>query len=427
VHYARLAAEQAISRSAYPEAAGIAEAALNVLEGIPDSAERVRAELALRNIESVWAYVRFSPSAPELERLALHIYALGEKLGPSDGLVRALLPLARLYFNRGEPLRGLAPATRGLEVAESARDPSLVAESRAILGGLAFSCGRLREAVSHFEALAAYVEQTNPKFMIGPFPAHIANRLLRSLPMQMLGRVSEAAKLVEEGLRRARESKHLFSLSFALTAAEGRFRLLRREPKIAMIQAEEGIALCQENGFTTWLYHGRLYHGWALAELGQADLGTAEMEESIAGSRRIGGAPFQPYAAVLLAHSYAKTGQTEKGLKMLNEALQHCERTGERVDLAEMLRLKGEVLLVCGNGATAEPENCFRAALEVAREQEAKWWELRTTVSLARLLRDTGRRNEAQSMLTEIYSWFIEGFDTADLKEAKALLDELNR
>jgi len=110
---------------------------------------------------------------------------------------------------------------------------------------------------------------------------------------------------------------------------------------------------------------------------------------------------------------------------MLNEALQHCQGSGEGVDLAEMLRLKAELLLMCGNGAAAEPENCFRAALEVAREQEAKWWELRTTVSLARLLRDTNRRDEARTMVAEIYNWFTEGFDTADLKDAKALLDEL--
>jgi class 3 adenylate cyclase/tetratricopeptide (TPR) repeat protein len=371
VHYARLAAKQAISRSAYPEAASIAEAALNVLEAIPDSAERIRAELALRNVEAVWAYVRFSPASPELERLALRIYALGEKLGHSDELVHGLLPLARLYFNRGEVSRALAPAMRGLEVAESTRDPSLVAEARGIVGSLAYCRGKSWEAVSHFEAIAAYVERTNPKFMIGPFPAHIASHLLRSLPMQMLGQVGEAAKLAEEGLRRARESKHLFSLSFALSALEGRVRLLRREPQIAMLRSEEAIALCQENGFTVYLHHGRLYHGWASAELGQVDLGIAEMEQAMAGLRRLGGAPFEQYTTAVLAHIYAGTGRTEGGLKMLNEALQHCERTGERVDFAEMLRLKGEILLMCGNGATAEPENCFRAALVVAREQDA--------------------------------------------------------
>ena len=111
---------------------------------------------------------------------------------------------------------------------------------------------------------------------------------------------------------------------------------------------------------------------------------------------------------------------------MLDEALAHIERSGEKFWQAEMLRLKGEVLLVHDAEAIADAEACLRAALEVARAQEAKWWELRSSVSLARLLRDTDRRDEARTMLSEIYNWFTEGFDTADLKDAKALLDELS-
>jgi predicted ATPase len=111
---------------------------------------------------------------------------------------------------------------------------------------------------------------------------------------------------------------------------------------------------------------------------------------------------------------------------MLNEALAHIALSGERVDQAEMLRLKGELLLMRDGGATEEAEHCFRAAIEVARAQEAKWWELRTTTSLARLLERQSRRDEARAMIVEIYNWFTEGFHTADLKDAKALLDELN-
>jgi predicted ATPase len=111
---------------------------------------------------------------------------------------------------------------------------------------------------------------------------------------------------------------------------------------------------------------------------------------------------------------------------MLNEALAYIERSGEKADKAEMLRIKGEMLLMRDGGAIAEAERCFRAALEVARAQEAKWWELRTTVSLAQLLAKVGRREDARTMLAEIYNWFTEGFDTADLKDAKALLDELD-
>src|SRR5262249_45849164 len=138
------------------------------------------------------------------------------------------------------------------------------------------------------------------------------------------------------------------------------------------------------------------------------------------------GVPLQQYAVALLAQGYARMGRREGALGTLNGALEHIEHTGEKLYQAEMLRLKGEMLLMGDGRAAAEAADCFRAALRVARAQEAKWWELRTAVSLARLLRNTNRRDEARTMLSEIYGWFTEGFDTADLKEAKALLDELN-
>jgi predicted ATPase len=150
------------------------------------------------------------------------------------------------------------------------------------------------------------------------------------------------------------------------------------------------------------------------------------MERGLAGFRELGGWAFQQYAMARLAYAYARTGRKEEGLAMLNDALEESERTGGQMANAEMLRLKGEMLLLHVGTATGEAERCFRVAVDVARKQEARWWELRASVSFARFLRDTGRRDEARAMLTEIYNWFTEGFDTADLKDAKALLDELS-
>jgi adenylate cyclase len=196
----------------------------------------------------------------------------------------------------------------------------------------------------------------------------------------------------------------------------------RREPERAQALSAEVILLSAENGFPDWLTLGHLIHGSAWFELGQLLRGVAELEEAIADCRRIGGYPRQQYYISLVAHTYARMGQSEKGLSMLDEALTEIERTGEKVDQAEILRLKGETLLIQDPGTSDQAEVCFRAALGVARAQEAKWWELRSAVSLARLLRASGRGDEARLLLTEIYTWFTEGFDTADLKDAKALL-----
>jgi predicted ATPase len=170
---------------------------------------------------------------------------------------------------------------------------------------------------------------------------------------------------------------------------------------------------------------GRFHRGWALAELGRVEEGVAEMAEGIAGFERLGGVPWQRFSIALLAHGHARLGRHREALDMIDKALAHVERSGEFDGQSEMLRLKGEILLMGGKSDVPGAEQCFRAALEVARTQEAKWWELRATMSLARLLRDSGRRDEARTMLADVYNWFSEGFDTADLKDAKALLDEL--
>jgi predicted ATPase len=241
--------------------------------------------------------------------------------------------------------------------------------------------------------------------------------------MQLLGRVGEAAKLAEEAVRRARESGHLFSLSQALVLGAQLLHCYRREPDIARGLGDGAILLCEESGFSMWLAYARVHLGWAVAELGQVEQGVAEMERGVAGLPL--GTPFQQYANALLAQGYVRKGRTDEALTTLDQSLARIEQTGERMDLAEILRLKGEVLLMRDGAATAEAEHFFRAALAVARDQEAKWWELRTSVSLARLLRDTNRRDEARTILAEIYNWFTEGFDLPDLKDARALLNEL--
>jgi predicted ATPase len=287
---------------------------------------------------------------------------------------------------------------------------------------LALSCGNLREAVSHF----VEAERTNRKFLSAIFQVWSANPCWLALAMQLLGRVGEAGQLVAEALRRARESGHMFSLAHVLGVGGQLLHCYRREPEIVHGHADEALAIAEEDGFAFWACWGQFFRGWALAELGQLEQGVAEMEDEIPDLDRLG-MPWRQYANALLAQGYARMGRTDEAPTMLDQALTRIEHTGERMGHADILRLKGEVLLMRDGAAAAEAEHCFRTALEVAHQQEAKWWELRTTVSLARLLRDTNRPDEAQSLLAEIYNWFTEGFDLPDLKEAKALLDELGR
>ena len=163
-----------------------------------------------------------------------------------------------------------------------------------------------------------------------------------------------------------------------------------------------------------------------MAEQGRNEEGIAQIQEGLAASRATGAELWRPYFLCLLAEACMETGRLDDGLSALTEALAAADEHENRSYEAEMHRLKGELLLRQNDSNAAEAQSCFERAIEIARKQSAKSLELRATMSLARLLAKQGRRDEARAMLADIYNWFTEGFDTADLKDAKALLDELS-
>ena len=185
------------------------------------------------------------------------------------------------------------------------------------------------------------------------------------------------------------------------------------------------MALASEQRLPQWLTGGTILRGWALAMQGQAEEGIAQIRQALAAWRAMGAGLAVSHWLVLLAEAYRQGGQGEEGLRLLAEALAHVDSTGERHFAAEVYWLKGELLLQQTSPDEAQAETCWHQALDIARYQQAKSWKLRAAVSLARLWQRQGKRAEAQQMLAEIYGWFTEGFETADLQEAKALLEEL--
>jgi predicted ATPase len=170
-----------------------------------------------------------------------------------------------------------------------------------------------------------------------------------------------------------------------------------------------------------------IQRGWAMAKQGQHEEGIARLQEGLAAYRATRGELARSYWLLLLADAYKETGGFRNSNTVLVEALTVAHEHGDLVNEPEMHRLEGELLLRLKDSDAAEARICFERAIEIAREQSAKSWELRATLSLARLLASHGRCDEARAMLADIYGWFTEGFDTADLKDAKALLDELSR
>ena len=203
------------------------------------------------------------------------------------------------------------------------------------------------------------------------------------------------------------------------------FNMFLRDPRTAQARAEAAIAIASEHGLPFELAYGTFARGWALANQGHMEEGVAEMRRA-AGASEESGYATRPRWFVFLAEACARSEGPDVGLEVLAEGMALTERTGERMYEAELYRVKGELLLVQDSANTLEAEHSFRTAIEVARCQAGKSLELRATMSLAQLLDKQGKREEARTMLADIYGWFTEGFDTADLKDAKALLDELS-
>jgi predicted ATPase len=183
--------------------------------------------------------------------------------------------------------------------------------------------------------------------------------------------------------------------------------------------------LAKEQGFPYWMAYSAMLRGWALTQQGQVKEGIEQITQGLRDYRATGAEIQRPYYLALLAEAYGIMGQSETGLVSLAEALVHADKTGERWYEPELHRLQGELLLQCSSDNQAEAEHCFQQAITVAQNQQAKSFELRAATSLARLWQQQGKRQEAYDVLAPIYGWFTEGFDTADLQEAKALLEAL--
>ncbi len=246
-----------------------------------------------------------------------------------------------------------------------------------------------------------------------------------------LGYPEQAFKRSQEAVALAREVSHPYSLAYALGNAAW-LRQLRREAHATQERAEAAVALSTEQGFAYWSAYGTVMQGWALTEQGQVEEGIAQMCQGLSDWQATGTELFRPFWLALLAEVYGKVGRAKEGLTILMKVLAQVDKSRERFYEAELYRLQGELTLKQFrvresplSRTQAEAEACFLKAIEIARQQETKSWELRAVTSLSRLWQQQDKKTETQQMLAEIYGWFTEGFDTKDLQEAKALLEEL--
>ncbi len=331
-----------------------------------------------------------------------------------------------------------------LNLAQSIQDPALLMVAHDVLADTMLCFGEFAPAKEHSEqGITFYSLQQHHSlaFLYGGYDPGVACLFWTALALWHLGYPDQALKRSHAALTLARELSHSSSLAWALCTA-ALFHHHGRERQAAQERAEAAITLSTEQGFALYLAMGTILRGWALAQQGQGEEGIAQMHQGVAAWRATGAEVWRPYFLALLAEAYGKMGQPEEGLNVLAEALAAVHKTGERFYEAELYRLKGQLTLqkfqVSGSklqveeslessvqSLGSEAEEYFLKAIDIARRQSAKSLELRAVMSLSRLWQQQGKKEEARQMLAEIYGWFTEGFDTKDLQEAKALLEEL--
>jgi predicted ATPase len=392
-------------------------------------------------------------TALEVEQAYTRAFELCQQVGESLQLFSTLAGLWRFYFARPRLLTARDLGEQCFALAQCLQDSVSLQESHQMLGSTLFFLGEFTLALTHLEqGIALYdpVQSHSRAFSRATDSGVVClSRAARTL--WALGYPDRALAKSHEALTLAQELAHTYSLGFALSYASA-LHQSRREAQLTQNLAEATIALSREQEFVVWLGGATMRRGWALAEQGAVEEGLQQLHQGLAICQTVQTELGLPQQFAGLAEAYSRGGHPEEGLRVLDEALEAAQKNTERYYEVELYRLKGELLLqkaarkrstsTTSSGTSivaetkeegtmhglilrTEAETCFRQALDVARRQQAKSLELRVVMSLSRLWKQEGKRTEARQMLTEIYDWFTEGFDTPDLQEAKALLEAL--
>ena len=423
VQYLRMAGEQAAQRSAHEEAIKLLTSALELLPRLPEGEERARVEVKLRLafIGSLVASKGYA--APELEEFNRRTIEISSTTDDPALHFPALMFAWAFHQVRRDLPRAIETSIEMIRLAERVRDPAMIVHANFASGAASLFRGDLADAREKLEKAVSIPEPGS--LAAAPQDPRVASLSFLALTLWFLGYPDRALQTSEEGIARARRLGQPISLAFALVYGT-LLRICRSESERALEMAEESCKLAAAHGFQYWGALGSTYRGMLHSALGRTEEGIAETLQGVDSYRSTGSALGAAGVMVGLVLSYLRAGLTDDATRVATQALAALEQSGARLSESELYRLRGEVLLRDASPVETEARTCFEKAISIARAQKAKSWELRAITSLARLLNKQGHRDEARTMLAEIYNWFTEGFDTADLKDAKALLDSLN-
>jgi class 3 adenylate cyclase/tetratricopeptide (TPR) repeat protein len=423
VKYLDLAGQQAMQRSAYGEAKEYLTTGLELLKRMPQETDRDRRELGMQIALARSFSVTSGLGGADAGRALLRAHELTRAIDAPAELFTMLCGLVSHYalqlqlkasYNLGQEL---------LALAENAKQPIGVAPVHGRLGLALMMMGDFRAAREHFEHVFAAMDQFGREFIDSFFEINFYP-MWGTWALWGLGYSDQAREWCRRALSAAEKVSRPVMLANAHGATAMLYMLLLDEGT-ALEHADADIAIANEVQFPFDLAYARIVRGWALGVRGRLDEGITEMHDGMRSAELAGyarRARWYPYLAQL---ENTHKGP-DQGLKVITEGLALLDNAEERFNEPELYRVQGELFLAQESSYCERAQSCFQQAILIARKQGAKSLELRATTSLARLLRDTNRRDEARAILAEIYNWFTEGFDTADMKEAKALLEELS-
>jgi tetratricopeptide (TPR) repeat protein len=418
------AGRRSATRSAMAEAAAQLQKGLDQLALLPATPERQRQGLEFYSL--LGAATRFVKglAAPETGHAYARARELWEQLGSPPKFLHVPYGQSRFHSARGEFDLALRLDEDLLSLSRQRNDSAGLVLGHLSSGRDLMFVGRFTSCRSHLGDVFAFYDPVIHGSLVHQATIHpqVVARGYLGIALFCLGFADRALAQSDAAVAEARRLAHPPSLAVAWHSSAVLLSLVGDDAVLGK-WADQAATVTTEQRFPRWNAVETIFRGWVKIKHGNVAEGISLLRSGSIADRAMGSEAWVPYHIALLAGGYEAVGETEEALTLLNDAFEIVERTGARWFAAEPHRRKGQLLL--RQGQTEAAEALYRKALGIAREQEAKLWELRAAVSLARLWRDQGKHADARELLAPVYGWFTEGFDTQDLKEAKALLDEL--
>ena len=427
IDYWQRAGRRAVERSANPEGIAHFTKALGVLATLPAGRDRLECELALRTALGPALMSTKGFGSPEVGTNYVQALELCRQLGERPELFAVLRGLWEFHELRGELKTALGLGEELFRLAQAADDPALRLVTHDVLGDTLYWCGDFSRALEHLEqgiALYRLNEHRGLAHQHAGYDPCVACCIFSACALWYLGYPDRAARRIEEGTVLARELSQAFSVSLAVEFGAV-IHHLRGEIALTKACAAVNVSLSTEQANVFLLGCGMVEEGWAMVHEGQHDEGLGRIVQGMDVCRDSGAILEFPHCWAALADAYRVAGRIEEAMQAVADGMRQADETAARFNEAELYRLKGELFLLGASPQPDDAERCFRQALDIARRQRAKSLELRAATSLGRLLQRQGKREAARRQMAAVYGWFTEGFDTADLKEARTLLEAL--